>query len=151
VRFIKVYFTECQLIFHFPILICAAVIIIKGEPVIVREHLRKVPMASVCISSITQAELLRGVTGKPEANRLPLAVKEFLIRVDIMPWDSDAAEAYARLHTSCESEGTPLGTMDMLIAAHSVAVGAVLVTSDQAFYKVKHHLSLEDWTRPHDH
>ena len=150
-RFIKVYFTECQLIFHFPILICAAVIIIKGEPVIVRGHLRKVPMASVCISSITQAELLRGVTGKPEANRLPLAVKEFLIRVDIMPWDSDAAEAYARLRTSCESEGTPLGTMDMLIAAHSVAVGAVIVTNDQAFYKVKHHLSLEDWTRPHDH
>ncbi len=113
--------------------------------------MRKVPMASVCISSITQAELLHGVARKPEAKRLPIAVKEFLIRVDIMPWDSDAAEAYARLRTSCESEGTPLGTMDMLIAAHSVAVGAVLVTNDQAFYKVKHHLSLEDWTRSHDH
>jgi tRNA(fMet)-specific endonuclease VapC len=124
--------------------------IIKGEPVVVREHLRKVPMASICISSITQAELLRGVARKPEAKQLPIAVKEFLIRVDIMPWDSDAAEAYARLRTSCESE-TPLGTMDMLIAAHSVAVGAVLVTNDQAFYKVKHHLSLEDWTRSYDH
>ena len=150
-RFIKVYFTECQLIFHFPILNCAAVIIIKGKPVIVRGHLQKVPMASVCISSITQAELLRGVARKPEAKQLPIAVKEFLIRVDIMPWDSDAAEAYARLCTSCESEGTPLGTMDMLIAAHSVAVGAVLVTNDQAFFKVKHHLSLEDWTRSYDH
>jgi len=125
--------------------------IIKGEPAIVREHLRKVPMASVSISSITQAELLRGVARKPEAKRLPIAVKEFLIRVEIMPWDSDAAEAYARLRTSCESEGTPLGTMDMLIAAHSVAVGAVLVTNDQAFYNVKHPLSLEDWTRSLDH
>ena len=73
VRFIKVYFTECQLIFHFPILTYVAVIIIKGEPVIVRGHLRKVPMASVCISSITQAELLRGVARKPEAKHLPLA------------------------------------------------------------------------------
>ena len=125
--------------------------IIKGQPVIVKEHLLKAPMASVCISSITQAELLRGVARKPEAKRLPIAVKEFLIRVEILPWDSDAAEAYARLRTSCESEGTPLGTMDMLIAAHSVAFGAALVTNDQAFYKVKHHLSLEDWTRPHDH
>lgn len=70
---------------------------------------------------------------------------------DIMPWDSDAAEAYARLRTSFESEGTPLGTMDMLIAAHSVAVGAVLVTNDQAFYNVKHPLSLEDWTMSLDH
>ena len=125
--------------------------IIKGEPVVVREHLRQVPMASVCISSITQAELLRGVAKKPEAKRLPIAVKEFLIRVDIMPWDSAAAEAYARLRTSCEREGTPLGTMDMLIAAHSVAVGAILVTNDQAFYKIKHDLSLEDWTRSHGH
>lgn len=125
--------------------------IIKGEPTVVREHLIKVPMASICISSITQAELLRGVAKKPEAKRLPIAVKEFLIRVEIMPWDSDAAEAYARLRTSCESEGTPLGTMDMLIAAHSVAVGAVLVTNDQAFYRVEHHLSLVDWTRSLDH
>ena len=125
--------------------------IIKGEPVVVREHLLEVPMASVCISSITQAGLLRGVAMKPEAKRLSIAVKEFLIRVEIMPWDSDAAEAYARLRTSCESEGTPLGTMDMLIAAHSVAVGAILVTNDQAFFRVKHHLSLEDWTRSHDH
>jgi tRNA(fMet)-specific endonuclease VapC len=124
--------------------------IIKGKPAVVRKHLVKVPIASVCISSITQAELLRGVAKKPEAKRLPVAVKEFLIRVEIMPWDSDAAEAYARLSTACESEGTPLGTMDMLIAAHSVAVGAVLVTNDQAFYNVKRHLSLKNWTRSND-
>jgi tRNA(fMet)-specific endonuclease VapC len=36
--------------------------IIKGEPAVVREHLLEVPMTSVCLSSITQAELLRGVT-----------------------------------------------------------------------------------------
>jgi tRNA(fMet)-specific endonuclease VapC len=125
--------------------------IIKGEPAVVREHLLEVPMASVCISSITQAELLRGVAKKPEAKHLPIAVKEFLIRVEITPWDSDAAEAYAQFRTSFESEGTPLGTMDMLIAVHSVAVGAILVTNDQAFFRVKHQLSLEDWTRSHDH
>ena len=124
--------------------------IIKGKPAVVRKHLVKVPIASVCISSITQAELLRGVAKKPEAKRLPVAVKEFLIRVEIMPWDSDAAEAYARLSTACESEGTRLGTMDMLIAAHSVAVGAVLVTNDQAFYNVKRHMSLKNWTRSND-
>jgi len=49
--------------------------IIKGEPVAVRKHLRNVPMSSVCISSITQAELLRGVAKKPDAKRLPVAVK----------------------------------------------------------------------------
>lgn len=121
--------------------------IIKGEPVSVRENLLKVPMQSVCISAITQAELLRGVAKKPEAKRLPIAVKEFLLRVSILPWDSDAAESYAKLRTICEREGTPLGTMDMLIAAHSVSAGAILVTNDNAFYNIKHHLSLEDWAK----
>jgi len=122
--------------------------IIKGKPAAVREHLRKVPMASVCISSITQAELLHGVAKKPEAKHLPIAINEFLFCVESLPWNSDAAEAYAALRASCECEGTPLGTMDMLIAAHAVSVGAVLVTNDQAFYKIKHHLPLENWTKP---
>ncbi len=120
--------------------------IIKGNPAAVRENLRKVPMSSVCISSITQAELLRGVAKKPEAKHLPIAVGEFLLRIEILPWGSNAAESYARLSTTCDMEGTPLGTMDMLIAAHSIAAGAVLITNDQAFYRVKHHLQLADWT-----
>ena len=125
--------------------------IIKGKPVEIREHLLKVPMASVCISAITEAELLRGVTKKPEAKQLSIAVKEFLLRVDILPWDSDAAESYACLRTACENEGKTLGAMDMLIAAHSVAAKTVLVTNDKAFYNVQHFLNLEDWTKPAEH
>jgi len=125
--------------------------IIKGKPAVVREHLQNVPMASVCISSITEAELLWGVAKKPEAKRLALTVQEFILRVDVLPWDSKAAETYARLRTACENEGKPLGNMDMLIAAHSLAANAVLVTSDQAFYQIKHLLTLLDWTKPVKH
>lgn len=125
--------------------------IIKGEPAIVRKRLRNVPMAKVCISAITEAELLRGVAKKPDARHLPVAVKEFLLRVDIVPWDSDAAKAYAILRTACDKEGKPLGNMDMLIAAHSVALGAILITNDKAFYNVAHHLELEDWTQSGKH
>lgn len=125
--------------------------IIKGEPAVIRERLLNVPMANVCVSAITEAELLRGVARKPEAERLPVVVKEFLLRVEILPWDSDAADVYAQLRTACENEGKPLGAMDMLIAAHSVAVGAVLITNDKAFYNVEHHLLLEDWTKPTGH
>lgn len=122
--------------------------IIKGEPVEIREHLLSVPMAAVCISAITEAELLRGVARKPEAKRLAVAVKEFLLRVETLPWDSGAAEAYATVRTACEKEGKSLGAMDMLIAAHSVAAKAVLITNDKAFYNVQHILNLEDWTKP---
>jgi tRNA(fMet)-specific endonuclease VapC len=125
--------------------------IIKGEPAVIRERLLNVAMASVCVSVITEAELLRGAAKKPEAKHLPIAVKEFLLRVVILPWDSDAADAYAQLRTACENEGKPLGAMDMLIAAHSVAAGTVLITNDKAFYNVEHHLLLEDWTKPIGH
>ena len=125
--------------------------IIKGEPAIIRERLLDVPMTNVCVSAITEAELLRGVARKPEAKRLPIAVKEFMLRVEILSWDSDAADAYAQLRTACENEGKPLGAMDMLIAAHSVAVGAILITNDKTFYNVEHHLLLEDWTKPIGH
>jgi tRNA(fMet)-specific endonuclease VapC len=125
--------------------------IIKGEQKVIRERLRNVPMAKVCISAITEAELLRGVAKKPEAKRLPIAVKEFLLRVEILPWSFAVADTYAQLRTACENEGKSLGTMDMLIAAHSVAVGAVLITNDKAFYNVKHHLMLEDWTKLIEH
>ena len=121
--------------------------IIKGTNDSVKAHLEYVPMASICISSITQAELLRGVAKKPEAKHLPVIVNEFLLRVEILPWDSHAAKAYAELRTACEKDGKSLGAMDMLIAAHSVSSGAILVTNDKAFYNVGHYLSLEDWTK----
>ena len=122
--------------------------ILKGQPAAVRERLAKVPVVNICISAITEAELLRGIAKKPEAKLLAVTVKEFLLMVEILPWDSDAASAYAQLRTTCENEGKSLATMDMLIAAHSVAANAVLITNDKAFYNVEHHLTLEDWTKP---
>jgi tRNA(fMet)-specific endonuclease VapC len=120
--------------------------IIKGEPITIREHLRQTPMSTICISTITEAELLRGVAKKPKAIKLAIAVHEFLLRIEILPWDSKAAQSYAQLRTTCEKEGKSLGAMDMLIAAHSVAAGTTLITNDKAFYNIKHHLPLEDWT-----
>lgn len=120
--------------------------IIKGKPAVIRDRLQSVPMANVCISSITEAELRRGVERKVGATRLRDVVNEFLLRVDTFAWDSDAANAYAILRTSCEKEGKSLGAMDMLIAAHSVSANAILVTNDKAFYSIEQHLKLEDWS-----
>ena len=121
--------------------------IIKGANDAVQKRLENVPMANVCISSITQAELLRGVAKKPGAKKLPMIVNEFLLRVEILPWDSPAAESWAALRTIFEKAGKPLSAMDMLIAAHAKSCGAILVTNDKAFYNVRKFLSLEDWTK----
>jgi tRNA(fMet)-specific endonuclease VapC len=119
--------------------------VIKGNIPRVREKLVKVPMADVGISVVTEAELRFGVTRKPEAARLKLAVDEFLLRVDILPWDSDAAQQYAILRSALEDAGVPMGNMDMMIAAQALAAAVVLVTHDRVFQRVKQ-LRLEDWT-----
>jgi tRNA(fMet)-specific endonuclease VapC len=120
--------------------------VIKGNVPHVRERLLKVPMAEVGISVITEAELLFGIARKPQAARLRLAVDEFLLRVEILPWDSQAARHYATLRASLEGAGAPMGNLDMMIAAQALAASVVLITHDRVFQRVKQ-LKLEDWTK----
>lgn len=121
--------------------------LIKEKSEILKDHIRKAPIVNLCISSITEAELLRGLAKIPEAKKLPALVKEFLLRVEILAWDSNAAQAYATLKTASEKTGKSLGTLDMLIASHAAAVKAVLVTNDQAFFQFEDYLHIEDWTK----
>jgi tRNA(fMet)-specific endonuclease VapC len=112
----------------------------------VRAALLSVPMAEVGVSVVTEAELRFGVARKGAAAQLKLAVEEFLVRVEILPWDSEAAQHYAALRSVLEASGTPMGNLDLMIAAHALAIGATLVTHDRVFRHVKS-LKIEDWTK----
>jgi tRNA(fMet)-specific endonuclease VapC len=120
--------------------------VIKGNFPRVRERLLKVPMAEVGISVVTEAELRFGVARRPEAAKLKVAVEEFLLRVEVLPWASDAAQHYARLRAALEEHGEPMGNLDMMIAAQALAAGVVLVSHDRVFGRVKG-LKVEDWSR----
>jgi tRNA(fMet)-specific endonuclease VapC len=120
--------------------------IIRGNIPRVRERLLTVHMSQILISALTEAELLFGAARKREAVRLKTAIDEFLIRVDSLPWDSHAARRYAGLRAALEIGGIPMGNLDMMIAAHALAVEAVLVTNDRSFRRLKH-LKIEDWTK----
>ncbi len=119
--------------------------IIKGNST-VRGHLLNARDDQILLSSISQAELSYGVEKKSGATKLKATVSEFLSRVDILPFDPDAAIEYAHLRKDCESIGKSLSTMDMLIAAHSIAANAILITADNAFYQINS-LRLQDWTK----
>lgn len=104
-------------------------------------------MGSLRLSAITEGELLFGLAKRPEAKRLHRAVDEFLQRVDVLPWDSAVAARYGVLRAETSRKGKTLGSLDLLIAAHALAAGSVLVTNDQAFRMVDG-LPIEDWTQP---
>src|SRR6266568_4819802 len=117
---------------------------IKGNVPRVRERLQKVPVSDVAISVITEAELRFGVQKYPAATRLKVIVQEFLSLVHIRAWDSEAARHYATLRAIVEREGRLMGNLDIMIAAHAMALGAVLVSGDRVFRRVKG-LLIEDW------
>jgi tRNA(fMet)-specific endonuclease VapC len=120
--------------------------VIKGNFPRVRERLLKVPMAEVGISVVTEAELRFGMARLPEATRLKTVVEEFLLRVEVLPWNSEAARHYARIRATLEREGEPMGNLDMMIAAQVLAAEAVLVTHDRVFRRVKG-LKVQDWRK----
>jgi len=120
--------------------------VIKGNFPRVRERLMKTPMAEVGISVITEAELRFGVARKPAAVRLKTAIEEFLLRVETLPWDSEAAQQYGQIRAALERVGQPMGNLDMMIAAHALAAQVVLVTHDHVFRRVKQ-LKIEDWSK----
>jgi tRNA(fMet)-specific endonuclease VapC len=121
--------------------------IIKGTFPHVRQRLVKIPIGEVGISVITEAELRFGAARLPQATRLGLIIEEFLLRLEVLPWDSASAQHYARLRAALEERGQPMGNLDLMIAAQALAADMVLVTNDRVFRRVKG-LSIEDWTKP---
>jgi tRNA(fMet)-specific endonuclease VapC len=111
----------------------------------VAQHVVGVPMASLCMSAVTAGELLYGLARRPDAIRLQAAVTELMRRVEILQWDVSAAKRYGILRAALDRTGKSLGSLDLLIAAHALAAGAVLVTNDRAFNQIAQ-LQVEDWT-----
>lgn len=99
----------------------------------------------VAISVMTQAELLYGLEKKPTAIRLRQGIESLLSDVEILPWDSTAAYAYAKLRARMNAAGKSLTAFDMLIAAHAAAEHAILVTHDRAFLHASPFLEVTDW------
>lgn len=118
--------------------------LLRGHRAVDR-HVSAVPIASLGTSAVTEGELLYGLARRPEAVRLRALVEEMLRRLDVLPWDSRAAARYGALRAELERNGRPLGPLDTMIAAHALAVDAVIVTNDRAFSAVSG-LQVEDWT-----
>lgn len=120
--------------------------VIKGHPPESRQRLAALPMESVVVSVVTQAELLYGLARKGHPTAFARLIHEFFLRVEVLPWDGETATVYGDLRSSCVVSGITLGALDMMIAAHAIAAKATLVTHDKAFSLVPGGvLVVEDW------
>ena len=108
-------------------------------------HLAKTPLAELAISAVTEGELRYGAA-RSGSTPLQATVEQFFLGVTVFPWDSEAAEQYGELRAALDREGRLMGSLDMMIAAHALALRLILVTNDQAFGRIRR-LKTEDWTK----
>jgi len=117
---------------------------IRGNPGAVRRRLRSVPLTQLAVSAVTEGELRYGVARRVDASRLRGLVDDFLLMVTVEPWDSEAAQQYGLTRAALEREVHPIGNVDIMIGSHALALGAILVTNDQAFKYIRG-LKTENW------
>lgn len=111
--------------------------IVKGRSPAARARLLALKEDEVAaVSAITEAEIRYGLAKRPEATALKALMEGFLASIRVLPWDREEADTYGRLRAKLEKNGISLGSMDMMIAAHASATGAILVTNDKAFSQV---------------
>ena len=119
--------------------------IIKQKPENVIERFRQTPVSDIGVSCITLSELEYGVlkSAKPEQNKLALA--QFMAPIEICAYDDVAAQHYGKIRSYLEKQGTPIGSLDMLIAAHARALNSVLITNNETEFKRVSSLKIENW------
>lgn len=97
------------------------------------------------ISSITLAELEYGVRASAAPDKNFVSLLRFLSIVEILPFDSNAASEYGIIRAELKRKGTPIGNMDMLIAAHALSEGLIVVTHNTREFERVTNLRIEDW------
>lgn len=120
---------------------------IKKNPRGVFAKLRKFSPDSIAISAITEAELRFGMSNssKPEHNHRVL--DEFLAPFQVVSFDSAAAAHYGEIRSHLRRSGTPIGNMDLLIAAHARSLSVTLVSNNVKEFAKVPGLKLENWSR----
>lgn len=118
---------------------------IKHKPEHVFIKLQEHDPSEVCISSVTYAELVHGVEKSQSVEKNRLALTLLLAKIEILDFDSLAAESYGEIRADLERAGTPIGVLDMMIAGHAKSLGYIIVTNNTKEFKRVKGLKLENW------
>ncbi len=121
--------------------------IIKQKPAKVIKRFKRTAISHIGISSITMSELSYGVykSSKPEQNQMALA--QFVAPLEILPYGDEAIHYYGHLRAHLEKSGTPIGALDMLIAAHALSCNCTLVTNNEKEFMRVPDLKIQNWVK----
>ena len=118
----------------------------KQHPVVL-PRLLSARRADVFISVVTEAELRTGAEKSREPVQTLDRVERFLAPISVLDFTSEDAAAYASLRTQLERAGTPIGPLDLLIAAQALARDLTLVTNNEREFRRIASLRVKNWSR----
>jgi tRNA(fMet)-specific endonuclease VapC len=123
--------------------ICIA--LIKRKPSKALKRLGQLSAGDIGISTITLAELRYGIAKSQFAQRNQEALEEFLLPLEIVDFDENAATAYGPVRAVLESAGRPIGPLDTQIGAHALSLDVVLVTDNTTEFRRIKGLQVDNW------
>lgn len=118
---------------------------IKNKPKEVCERLKEHELQEICISSITYAELMHGVEKSQAVEKNRIALSLLLAGMDVLDFDTNAAEEYGKIRASLEKKGLIIGPLDMMIAGHARSMGYTVVTNNVREFERIEGLNVENW------
>jgi tRNA(fMet)-specific endonuclease VapC len=107
-------------------------------------RIAKVGEQNICTSIVVAAELRYGCA-KSGSTKLLKAVEDLLGEINVLPLDVPVDAEYGAIRTELEAAGKPIGSNDMLIAAHACAIDATIVTTNTTEFKRIRGLKVENW------
>lgn len=117
---------------------------IRNPRGLVNKRLAVVGEATVCTSIVVACELRFGAK-KKGSSRLEERVNEVLASLEVLPLDKESDRHYAEIRTHLSRQGRPIGSNDLLIAAHTLALDLILVTENVDEFVRVPGLSIENW------
>lgn len=119
--------------------------LIKRKPVNALQKFNEYQVGDIGISAVTLAELRYGVSKSQHQARNRAALDEFMLPLEVAAFDEQATVAYGVLRAALEKQGTPIGPLDTMIAAHALSLGVPLVTNNTWEFNRVPELTVVDW------
>ncbi|HTM06993.1 MAG TPA: type II toxin-antitoxin system VapC family toxin [Verrucomicrobiae bacterium] len=119
--------------------------VIKQRPETVLKRFTGYPVGDLGLSIVSLAELEYGIARSSQTGKNRSALAEFLSPLEVAAFDREAASAYGNIRAAVERKGNPIGSLDLLIAAHAVSLDVPLVTNNVKEFRRIPDLRVENW------
>lgn len=123
--------------------------LMRGDAPVVAA-LRGKDKQDVAVPQPVMAEIAYGIERLPRSRRRERLRERFaMIREEMtrVPWDDEVSDRFGTAKAALERAGTRIEDFDLAVAAHALASGAVLVTSNVRHLGRIPGLRIEDWAK----